>query len=107
FAAGSNPQVTLNDETFVVDPAEIHSISFDGVSGADTATLTDSTGDFDQLSLWDGGGTLTGSNYTLNLTATPNVDVSAANGAAYFYGSSSGSNTFTGTNIGASMTGSD
>jgi hypothetical protein len=107
FTAGSSPQVTLNDDTYTVDPTVIHKISFDGVSGADTATITDSTGYSDQLSVWRGGGTLTGSNYTLSLTNTPDIQASVADGTAYFWGISSSGNVFVGTSTSASMYGTD
>jgi hypothetical protein len=109
FIAGDAPQVTLNDETYAVDPSVIHSIAFDGAGGNVQATLTDTTTGFDtELDVHPGSATMWGANYTLtmdNAAITSVVAYGSVNGLAALYGADTGTNTFVGDTVSATLTG--
>src|SRR5262249_40126788 len=106
FTAADQPVVTLNDESYAVDPDTIHSIRFDGLGGGDQATLIDATDFASELALRPNSATLTGANYSLQVDNVETiVAVGSANGTASLFGSASGMNTFTGTSAYAILSG--
>jgi hypothetical protein len=97
FTAGPTPQVTLNDDTFIVDPNQINAIAFDGSGGNVDATITDTTGNAVNGLIYAGGGWLSGSNYTLSLTNVNYVNVhGSANTTLEVSGSTVSRNFFSG-----------
>jgi hypothetical protein len=109
FTAGATPQVTLNNDTYSVDPTQIKAIVYDGGGGSnDTAYLTDSVGFETELDLSPNHATMTGDNYTLTVNNVANIiGYGNANATANLTGSSNGANTFVGTAAESYETGPD
>jgi hypothetical protein len=108
FTAGDMPVVTLNDQSYTVDPTQIHSIVFDGQGGNDQATLVDTTGFANELTIQPNSATMTGSNYALEVDNIASIIAyGSAASSAMLYGSANGANTFTGTANDCTLTGPD
>jgi hypothetical protein len=91
FTAGPAPQVTFNEDSFTVNPDEIHSIVVDGAGGKVWAMINDTTTDVDpEFHAQPGLATMTGANYTLTLNGVDRIEVG---GSAHCLAVMSGSTT--------------
>jgi hypothetical protein len=80
FTAGSTTStVTLNGNSYTIDPAKVHDIIFDGFGGDDVATLTGGTG-VDTADLTIGSGTLTGTNYKVTVSNVKTLTMNGGTG---------------------------
>jgi hypothetical protein len=102
---GGKPVVELNGVIYMGNMSAITEISYDGCpAGTSTAILTDTTGMGAILKAGHGSATLTGANYVLDLSDTPNIVAFGDNtDQATLYGSQLGKNTYMGSSTESSL----
>ncbi len=96
FTAGTCHEATINGVTYSFDASVVRSVTFNGLAGADSATLH-GTGGSDVAVLQAGSAELGGTQYDVSVNHVERVDIDGGGGAdtATFY-DSAGNETFTG-----------
>jgi subtilisin family serine protease len=79
FTAGSTHHLTINGVAYDFSASQVRRVTFSGLAGSDTATLTGSSGD-DSAVLRAGSGVVTGNGYELRVGQVENIQVGGGGG---------------------------